>query len=29
VVPVMYALGVIFTALWAIAIWLARRHQVP
>jgi Kef-type K+ transport system membrane component KefB len=29
VVPVMYALGVIFAGLWATAIWLARRHQVP
>ena len=29
VVPVMYVLGVIFAALWATAIWLARRYQVP
>jgi hypothetical protein len=29
VVPVMYALGAIFAALWATAIWLARRYQVP
>jgi Protein of unknown function (DUF4233) len=29
VVPVMYALGVIFAALWATAIWLGRRYQVP
>lgn len=29
VVPVMYGLGAIFAALWATAIWLARRHQVP
>ena len=29
VVPAMYALGVIFAALWATAIWLARRYQVP
>ena len=29
VVPAMYALGVIFGALWLMAIWLARRHQVP
>jgi len=29
VVPVMYALGVIFTGLWATAIWLGRRYQVP
>jgi hypothetical protein len=29
VVPVMYGLGVIFAALWATAIWLARRYQVP
>jgi Protein of unknown function (DUF4233) len=27
VVPVMYALGVIFAALWATAIWLGRRYQ--
>jgi hypothetical protein len=25
----MYALGVIFGALWLTAIWLARRYQVP
>jgi hypothetical protein len=29
VVPVMYALGVIFAGLWVTAIWLARRYQVP
>jgi hypothetical protein len=29
VVPVMYALGAIFCALWATAIWLGRRYQVP
>jgi Protein of unknown function (DUF4233) len=29
VVPAMYALGVIFGALWLTAIWLARRYQVP
>jgi hypothetical protein len=29
VVPVMYALGAIFAALWATAIWLGRRYQVP
>jgi Protein of unknown function (DUF4233) len=29
VVPVMYALGVIFAALWATAIWLGRRYQAP
>jgi ABC-type transporter Mla maintaining outer membrane lipid asymmetry ATPase subunit MlaF len=29
VVPVMYGLGAIFAALWATAIWLARRYQVP
>lgn len=28
-VPVMYALGVIFAGLWATAIWLARRYSVP
>lgn len=27
VVPVMYALGVIFTALWLTAIWLGRRYE--
>jgi hypothetical protein len=26
IVPVMYALGVIFAALWVTGIWLARRH---
>ena len=26
VVPAMYALGVIFAALWVAGIWLARRH---
>jgi hypothetical protein len=25
----MYALGVIFGALWLTAIWLGRRYQVP
>jgi Protein of unknown function (DUF4233) len=29
VVPAMYGLGVIFAALWATAIWLGRRYQVP
>lgn len=29
VVPVMYGLGVIFAGLWATAIWLGRRYQVP
>jgi hypothetical protein len=29
VVPVMYALGAIFGALWLTAIWLGRRYQVP
>ena len=29
VVPVMYGLGAIFAALWATAIWLAHRYQVP
>ena len=29
VVPVMYALGAIFAALWVTAIWLARRYQAP
>jgi len=29
VVPAMYALGVIFAALWGTAIWLGRRYQVP
>lgn len=29
VIPVMYALGVIFGALWLTAIWLGRRYQVP
>jgi hypothetical protein len=29
VVPVMYALGVIFAGLWGTAIWLGRRYQVP
>ena len=27
VVPVMYALGVIFAALWLTAIWLGRRYE--
>jgi uncharacterized protein DUF4233 len=29
IVTVMYALGVIFAALWLTAIWLGRHHQVP
>ncbi|MGD0603111.1 MAG: DUF4233 domain-containing protein [Streptosporangiaceae bacterium] len=29
VVPAMYVLGVIFAALWATGIWLARRHEPP
>ena len=29
VVPAMYVLGVIFTALWITGIWLARRHDAP
>lgn len=29
VVPVMYALGLIFAALWGTAIWLGRRYQAP
>jgi len=29
VVPAMYILGVIFTALWVTGIWLARRLQTP
>jgi hypothetical protein len=29
IVPAMYVLGVIFAALWATAIYLARRYQVP
>jgi hypothetical protein len=29
VVPAMYALGVIFAALWVTGIWLARRHATP
>jgi hypothetical protein len=29
VVPAMYALGVIFAALWVTGIWLARRHHTP
>jgi hypothetical protein len=29
VVPVMYVLGAIFGALWATAIWLARRYETP
>ena len=28
-VPAMYVLGVIFAGLWATAIWLARRYDVP
>ena len=29
VVPAMYVLGVIFTALWVTGIWLARKHERP
>jgi hypothetical protein len=29
IVPVMYALGAIFAALWGTAIWLGRRYQAP
>ena len=29
VVPAMYALGVIFAALWVTGIWLARHHATP
>ncbi len=29
VVPAMYVLGVIFTALWFTGIWLARHHETP
>jgi Protein of unknown function (DUF4233) len=29
IVPAMYALGVIFAALWVTGIWLARRHAAP
>jgi hypothetical protein len=29
VVPAMYVLGAVFAALWATAIYLARRYQVP
>jgi uncharacterized protein DUF4233 len=29
VVPVMYALGAIFAALWATAIYLARKYEPP
>jgi hypothetical protein len=29
VVPVMYVLGAVFGALWATAIWLARRYEPP
>jgi len=29
VVPAMYILGAIFTALWITGIWLARRLQAP
>ena len=29
VVPAMYVLGVIFTALWVTGIWLARRYETP
>ena len=29
VVPAMYVLGVIFTALWFTGIWLARHHEAP
>jgi hypothetical protein len=28
-VPAMYVLGVIFTALWATGIWLARKWEQP
>ncbi len=28
-VPAMYVLGVIFTALWVTGIWLARRYETP
>ncbi|HEV2371019.1 MAG TPA: DUF4233 domain-containing protein [Streptosporangiaceae bacterium] len=28
-VPAMYALGAVFAGLWATAIWLARRYDVP
>lgn len=27
VVPAMYALGVIFAALWLLALWLGRRYE--
>jgi hypothetical protein len=29
VVPAMYVLGVIFSALWVTGIWLGRRHEAP
>ena len=29
VLPAMYILGVIFTALWITAIWLVRHHESP
>jgi uncharacterized protein DUF4233 len=29
VVPAMYVLGVIFTALWVTGLWLARRYPTP
>lgn len=29
VLPAMYVLGVIFTALWITGIWLARRWETP
>jgi hypothetical protein len=28
-VPVMYALGVIFAGFWILAIWMGRRYQAP
>jgi hypothetical protein len=28
-VPVMYALGVIFAGFWILAIWMGRRYQTP
>ncbi|GAB2836080.1 hypothetical protein GCM10022221_39140 [Actinocorallia aurea] len=29
IVPTMYILGVVFTALWLYAIWLGRKFQEP
>ena len=29
VVTAMYALGIIFAALWFTALWLARKHYIP